>query len=58
MHTLKLICRAILHLVRQTWRLPQSAGSAIKQRRRQTLLQELEAERLDRLRNPSKYVGR
>jgi hypothetical protein len=56
--TLKLICRTILHLVKQAWRLPQAAGSAVEQRRRQTVLRELEAERLDRLRNPSKYQGR
>jgi len=55
---MKRICRTLLHLVKQAWRLPQEVGLAVKQRRRQTVLQELEAERLDRLRNPSKYVGR
>jgi hypothetical protein len=58
MHTLKLICRTLLHLVKQAARLPQSVGFAVQQRRRQIALQELEAERLDRLRNPSKYQGR
>ena len=58
MHTLKLICRAFLQLVKQVWLLPQSVANAVKQRRRQIVLNELEAERLDRIRNPSKYLGK
>lgn len=58
MHTLKLICLTIMQLVKQTWLLPQSVGIAIRQRRRQIVLDELEAERLDRIRNPSKYLGK
>jgi hypothetical protein len=58
MHTLKLICRAFLQLVKQVWLLPQSVANAVKQRRRQVVLNELEAERLDRIRNPSKYLGK
>jgi hypothetical protein len=47
-----------IQLVKQTWLLPQSVVNAVKQRRRQGVLNELEAERLDRIRNPSKYLGK
>jgi len=58
MNTLKLICLTIIQLIKQAWLLPQSVAIAAKQRRRRTVLNELEAERLDRLRNPSKYLGK
>jgi hypothetical protein len=58
MHTLKFICLTLLQLVKQAWLLPQTVATAVKQRRRQSVLNELEAERLDRIRNPSKYRGR
>jgi hypothetical protein len=58
MHTLKLICLTILQLVKQVWLLPQSVANAVNQRRRQVVLNELEAERLDRIRNPLKYLGK
>jgi len=58
MHTLKLICQAIIHLLKQAWLLPQSVAIAVKQKRRQIVLNELEAERLDRIRDPSKYLGK
>ena len=58
MNTLKLICLTIIQLIKQAWSLPQSAAIAAKQRRRRTVVNELEAERLDRIRNPSKYLGK
>jgi hypothetical protein len=58
MHTLKLICLNFLHLVKQVGLLPQSVANAVNQRRRQAVLNELEAERLDRIRNPLKYLGK
>ena len=58
MQLLKIICRAIMEIVEQTWRLPQSISVAGKLRRRQAILEEAEAERLDRIRNPSKYLGK
>ena len=58
MYTLKLFCLTLIHLVKQAGQLPQAVAAAVTQRRRQIVLRELEAERLDRLRNPSKYVGR
>jgi hypothetical protein len=58
MYLLKLICLIIIQLVKQTWLLPQSVVNAVRQRQRRTILNELEAERLDRIRNPSKYLGK
>ena len=58
MRTLKLICLTIIQLVKQAWLLPQSLVNAGQQRRRQVVLDKLEAERLDRIRNPSKYLGK
>jgi len=58
MRTLKIICLTIALLVKQAWLLPRSLAKAGKDRRRQIVLDELEAERLDRIRNPSKYLGK
>jgi len=58
MYILKLICMTFIQLVKQAWLLPQSIADAVKQRRRQVVRNEREAERLDRIRNPSKYLGK
>ena len=58
MYTLKLICLTIVNLVKQAWLLPQTVALALQQRRRKLARQEFETERLDRIRNPSKYAGR
>ena len=58
MNTLKLIYLTISQLIKQAWLLPQSVANAVKQRREQVVLNGLEAERLDRIRNPSKYLGK
>jgi hypothetical protein len=58
MNTLKLIFLTIVQLVKQAWLLPQSIANAVKQRRLLVVRNELEAERLDRIRNPSKYLGK
>jgi hypothetical protein len=58
MNTLKLLCLTILQLVKQACLLPQSIVNAIQQRRRRVVRNGLEAERLDRIRNPSKYLGK
>ncbi len=57
-NTLKLIGLSVIHLVKQVCALPQTIANASKQRGRQAVLNELEAERLDRICNPSKYRGR
>jgi hypothetical protein len=58
MYILKLIFLTIVQLVKQVWLLPQSIANAFKQRRQLVVRNELEAERLDRIRNPSKYLGK
>ncbi len=58
MNLLKLICLTFIQWVRQVWFFPQSVANAFKQRRQQAVLNDLEAERLDRIRNPSKYLGK
>ena len=58
MHLLKHIWQATVSLVKQARLLPQSVATAVKQKRRRFALNALEAERLDRIRNPSKYLGK
>jgi len=58
MSPLKLIGLTIIQRVKQAWLLPQTIANAVRQRRRQAVRDELEAERLDRIRNPSKYLGK
>lgn len=58
MQTLKLIGLTLLQLVKQIWFVPQSVANAVKLRRQRIVWNEHEAERLDRIRNPSKYLGR
>ena len=58
MQVLKLICRKTVGLFKKAWLLPQSVAVALKRRRRQFALKVLEAERLDRIRHPSKYLGK
>jgi len=55
---LKHLCQATVSLVKQARLLPQSVTIAVNQKRRQIALHGLEAERLDRIRNPSKYLGK
>ena len=55
---LELICRVIGNLVKTVRSLPQSVVTAIRHRRRQAVLDGLETERLDRIRNPSNYLGK
>jgi hypothetical protein len=58
MQTLLLIWRIIVNLVKQAWLLPKTIALALEQRRRQITRHQFETERLDRIRNPSKYAGR
>jgi len=43
---------------KQLWHLPQTLSGMGEQRRQRVLFNEHEAERLDRIRNPSKYLGK
>jgi hypothetical protein len=58
MHMLKHICQATVSLNKQAWRFAQFAAVAINQKRRQITQGKFEGERLDRIRNPSKYLGK
>jgi len=55
---LKDICLTTVLLVKQVCLLPQSIANAFKEKRSWALRKDLEAERLDRIRNPSKYLGK
>jgi hypothetical protein len=57
MNVFKIIFLTIVNLAKQAWLLPQTVALALQHRRRPAQ-DDLETERLDRLRNPSKYVGR
>lgn len=58
MNSLKLIGLTLIHLSRQVWELPRIISDAIKLRQQRRVSDEFEAERLDRIRNPSKYLGK
>jgi len=47
-----------LQFLKQIRRVPQTLANAQKARQQQTVLNDQEAERLDRIRNPSKYRGK
>jgi hypothetical protein len=58
-NTLKYICLTIIQRVKQACLYSQTIALAREQRRRsQAVRNEYESERLDRLRNPSKYLGK
>ena len=54
----KTIYLDFIRLLKHLRRLPQTFAQALQARQRQTVLVEQEAERLDRIRNPSKYRGK
>jgi hypothetical protein len=58
MNLLAITSQAVSYLLRQVRLFFRNVALALKLRRRQTLLNEEEVERLDRLRNPSKYLGK
>ena len=58
MNILKHIGLTVCQFIKQIWLLPQSVTNVVRQRRRQAVRGKLEAERLDRIRNPSKYLGK
>jgi hypothetical protein len=48
----------VIELVKQAWAFPHLLIQALQQRRRQSLFNQSEAERLDRIRQPWKYQGK
>ena len=55
---LKFIYQKLIHLAKQVWLLPRTLMNAVEERQRQAALEVDEAERLDRIRNPDKYLGK
>lgn len=47
-----------LGLIKGIWLLPHAVAVVRTERRRRLALNSVESERLDRIRNPSKYLGR
>ena len=58
MNRLQHIGLLLVRRARRFCRLPQTFALVLKKRRRQAVLNELEMERLDRICNPSKYLGK
>jgi hypothetical protein len=58
MRILKQIWLSLCQLVKQVCLLPRSIANVFKEKRRCAVRSELETERLDRIRNPSKYLGK
>ena len=58
MNDLKRFCMTFIQRVRQIWFFPRSIANALEQRRQQAVRNDLEAERLDRIRHPDKYLGK
>jgi hypothetical protein len=55
---LKLVGQTIVQMAKAVWALPKTISNAVKQRQQRATMNELNAERLDRIRNPSKYRGK
>jgi len=58
MKNLILLGLTIIQLLKQVWFLPKSIADVIRQKRQWMIQNRSEAERLDRIRNPEKYLGR
>jgi hypothetical protein len=58
MKKLKLIGLTILQLLKEIWFLPRTIANGVRQQRLWLARNKLEAERLDRIRNPDKYLGK
>jgi hypothetical protein len=58
MNILKHIGLTLVEMVKQVWKLPETIAKGMQGRQRQKVVNEQEAERLDRIRNPMKYRGK
>ena len=58
MNIIMIIYFSAIRLVKQGLLLPQAVFLALNGKQRKVLPSEQETERLDRLRNPSKYLGK
>jgi hypothetical protein len=55
---MKKLCLALGRLLKQICLVPRTIANAGKQRRSRTIRNQREAERIDRICNPSKYRGK
>jgi len=58
MNVLKFTGLILGQLVKQVFFLPQTLAQSVQRRRQRAVRNGLETERLDRIRNPSKYLGK
>jgi hypothetical protein len=58
MHILKVICRTVVELAKQAWAFPATVAANFRKKHRLAEVNDIEAERLDRIRHPSKYLGK
>ena len=58
MKKMKLVWLTMVQLAKRVCQVPRKIVNAGKQRQRQLILKKREAERLDRICNPSKYRGK
>jgi hypothetical protein len=58
MHTLKVICLTVYQLAKQAWLFPRTALLAFRRKHHHNEQNASENERIDRIRNPSKYLGK
>lgn len=58
MHILKHICLTVVQLAKQVWALPKAIATGFRNWRQEVAWSEAEADRLDRIRHPSKYLGK
>jgi len=55
MNRLKHICRTVIELIKRAGLIPRAIVEDANNRQRREAVNEMEAERLDRIRHPSKY---
>jgi len=58
MNPLKYSCLVVFELAKQLFFLPRTIFYTVQHRRQRNVLDEQEAERVDRICNPSKYLGK
>jgi hypothetical protein len=58
MRLLRLVCLMLVRWGKQVCLLPAAVGTGFRHWRRHVVPNQAEAERLDRIRNPSKYLGK
>jgi hypothetical protein len=58
MRILKVICLTLAELAKQAWAFPKTVAAKFRKRHRLAEVNAVEAERLDRIRHPSKYLGK